>query len=271
MKKKNKGSAIILAILLLAFFMALTLSMYFMAEKKSERAGIKSRGTKVLSSIDSGSSIAYYELSFSNHLRMRGLLDREQNFVIKNGVFNDANGPTEVKISGGGTEITPIQAIMIANYYDYFGSAMVGDYTRKTYAEPDILFTTISRLAVNVNNQVTYLERKINPVDPSQNGHEGLITNLDRLWDYNADERISIGGYKLVNKSVSTMPSGGKAIKANYTKSIILNPVTSSSPTKLRALGEFKYNIDVREDGEVDVSGNINISEVVEIIVEKQK
>ena len=46
MKKKSRerGSAIILAILLLSFFMALSLNMFFIAQKKSERAGVKAKG-----------------------------------------------------------------------------------------------------------------------------------------------------------------------------------------------------------------------------------
>ena len=39
-KDSENGSAIVLAILLLSFFMALSLNMFFIAQKKSERAGV---------------------------------------------------------------------------------------------------------------------------------------------------------------------------------------------------------------------------------------
>ena len=61
-KDSENGSAIVLAILLLSFFMALSLNMFFIAQKKSERAGVKAKGVKVLTNIDGGASIAYYEL-----------------------------------------------------------------------------------------------------------------------------------------------------------------------------------------------------------------
>ncbi len=60
-KNKEKGSAIILAILILTFFMALSMNMYFISTKKSEKSLTKILGTKTLTGIDIGSSIGLYE------------------------------------------------------------------------------------------------------------------------------------------------------------------------------------------------------------------
>ena len=65
MDKKKRGSALILAILILSFFMALTMNMYYMAQKKSERAGIKSKGIKSLGEINFGSALGMYEYRLS--------------------------------------------------------------------------------------------------------------------------------------------------------------------------------------------------------------
>lgn len=267
---KNKGSAIILAILLLSFFMALTMSMYFMAEKKAERAGLKSKGTRVLAGIDSGSSVAYYELSLANHLRVRGILDREQDFVLQTGTYTNQKGTTSVNV-GGTLESTTIQAILISNYCNYFSYAMAGDYTRKTYTNPDILFTTISRLVVNADNMVTSIEMKVDLQEPSQSEHEGLIANGTKLWEDSPNAQTSIGGYRMpAVETRDPLATGGERITAVYNKRIVMNPIRTGSPELLAALGDFTYNIEVTEVAEINGSGEFARSDIEQIIVEKQ-
>jgi hypothetical protein len=42
MDKKKQGSAMVLAVLMLAFFMTLSLNMYFLADNKAQRAKARS-------------------------------------------------------------------------------------------------------------------------------------------------------------------------------------------------------------------------------------
>jgi len=98
MDKKKRGSALILAILILSFFMALTMNMYYMAQKKSERAGIKSLGIKSLGEINFGSALGMYEYRLSQWFEQgvtEGIGDTEQADKLYNETTNIVPTPPE--------------------------------------------------------------------------------------------------------------------------------------------------------------------------------
>ncbi len=270
-KSKNnneKGSAIILAILLLAFFMALTMSMYFLAEKKAEMAGLKSRGTKELASIDSGTSIAYYEMGLASMLQKTGIIDRGQNFDISattgGPYLSAAAGELErnVQMPGGGdtTNLT-LQALTIEDYTDYFSMGLTQDYDgRKDSNEEDILFTSINdiRIPADINGIPT--------TNYNKEWHGGMLTNNGRLWT--GTTPASIGGYKITSGTVTNPTDGSNEI--NYTKEIVLNEGASGSDQlAIQAIGEFRYKIEVVERVNV-AGGDIQDSDIDDFIIEKQ-
>lgn len=81
--EKESGSAIILAILLLSVFTALSMNMYYLSEKKGERAVIKAQSKKSESRIDVNVGLAYYENAIAqemftnNNINLRRTVDWE--------------------------------------------------------------------------------------------------------------------------------------------------------------------------------------------------
>ena len=69
---KKKGSALILSILMLSFFMTITLTMYYIARNRNKRSIYKIKGMRISSGLDSGSAIAHYELYLADYYVSRG-------------------------------------------------------------------------------------------------------------------------------------------------------------------------------------------------------
>ncbi|BDU49579.1 hypothetical protein [Haliovirga abyssi] len=77
--KREKGSAIILAILILSFFMALSMNMFYISRQKANKATIKIKGNKVLSKIDVGASLGALEYATAILYEQPGVLDDVNN------------------------------------------------------------------------------------------------------------------------------------------------------------------------------------------------
>lgn len=79
--EKEKGSAIILAILILSFFMALSMNMFYISRKKADKATMKIKGNKVLSNIDVGASLGALEYATA--------VSYEQPGIVKDAINNN--------------------------------------------------------------------------------------------------------------------------------------------------------------------------------------
>lgn|GEM_PF-3701226 len=75
--KKEKASAMVMAVLILAFFMTLSLNMYFLAENKAERATFRSEGTTIMGDMDASTTLGYYELFVASEYITKGFLIEE--------------------------------------------------------------------------------------------------------------------------------------------------------------------------------------------------
>lgn len=106
--KRDNGSAIILAILLLTFAMALSLNMFYMAQKKSERAGSKKKGIKIESNIDGGSSIAYFELNYAKALENQKISVNDTSTPSALNQYTDYFAAFAEEVTSSGTIITRI-------------------------------------------------------------------------------------------------------------------------------------------------------------------
>jgi hypothetical protein len=190
MKKKidkEKGSAIILAILVLAFFMALSMNMFFLAQTKSERAGVKARGVRVLSNIDGGASIGYYELSRASNLVTNGVARRTGTIYTAIPVTISALStiqPTNV-----------YEGIVMEKYQQYFGGFI--DTTTQAVVGGFVDNTTAPAIVRPLRNA---------PADSAmwfnRDSGESSVTKINELWtttmqtDINNDTP-SIGGFRI--------------------------------------------------------------------------
>ncbi|MGM0509264.1 MAG: hypothetical protein ACQERZ_08925 [Fusobacteriota bacterium] len=137
--EKERGSALILAILVLSFFMALTMNMYYMAEKKAERSGIKALGIKSLGQINLGSSLGVYEYRMSQNY--------EQG--VTPGSIVEATALYSLATTSG-LGVTTDDAIRLSNFADFFTSIL-------SQGSPDTTTdSAVSRLYDDVNTALTH-------------------------------------------------------------------------------------------------------------------
>lgn len=290
-KNNERGSAILLAILLLAFFMALTMSMYFLAQKKAESAGLKLMGTQELANVDLGTSLAYYEISLASELQKKGIMDREQDFDLTGAVpFTEVSNVTgdlkyDVTTPGGAGVVTlTLQAITINDYGDYFMRKLSGDYTRSNDIIDDIMYTSINDIRatgdLTENPTINYKR---------EDWHTGMLEHNTMVWEGTTFE-ASIGGYILDSASVgggpATLPIDittltlNTKIKTTLNKSVWINPdagtiagTETGDALKVKAIGEFDYLITVETESEVGEDGGVKFIEksyIEDFLVEKQ-
>lgn len=112
MNKKDDGSAIILALLLLSFFMALSLNMFFISGNKAEIANEKRKGVTVSSNIEGGSFLGFYEFSIASRAFSEGFVANPN--ITYEAKFIDPNGKL--------TTETAIAGVKLASKTDFFSS-----------------------------------------------------------------------------------------------------------------------------------------------------
>lgn len=120
MKSKENGAAMVIALLVLMFFVGISMNVFFIAEKKAKRAGIRVVGSKSQAVVDTGANIAMYEVRTAFRF-VRGYTNSATNTL----------GATQGGISfTGGERVRPIrtgsQYIRTAVFHEYFNSYEVG-------------------------------------------------------------------------------------------------------------------------------------------------
>lgn len=254
---KKKGSAMILAILLLAFFMALSLNMWFISQKKAQRAGDKIIGNSVLTDIDGSSTLGYYEFYIATEYMTKG-------FVTTGTYTVPAN---TVDYTSGGAITPTIQGIWLENEKEYFGS-----YLSTSGALNSNSNALLKEDNIDSNNKLRERNWEVTG---------GAIVN--ELWeasDWTAQE--SFGKYKIesvtvdgnpvsdsigLEDKVKLIPSNTKKIITNYIKNITLTTLDSDKNK------ETSYIITVKRESDVKWIDNKTVIEsdkISEIIVTKQ-
>lgn len=112
---KKQGSAMVLAILLLSFFMALSLNMWYISQKKAQRAGDIVIGNRVLTDIDSSSTLGYYEFYLATEYMVNGFVTSPSSYTLTttNGTMNYTSGTAFT---------TTYEGINLENERQYFGA-----------------------------------------------------------------------------------------------------------------------------------------------------
>lgn len=276
MKKKENASAIVLAILMLAFFMALSLNMYYLTKKKGEKAAAKARGVEVTGEIDRGSSLGYYELFLADQYVSNGFfLDKDNPAVSANGYDNgtysyseptsNADRYTQISEESSPQITATLAGIFLNNYNEYFASlwdsGVAGDALLISEKVDDM--KVVSR----------------NWLDPPDG-------KIKRLWEYSSDgDKMSVGGYRIDDSKtpfidgVATAVSSGEKLESkmiaagNGDHSLTVYYKKELTVPSSGGIEAGQYSITYEEDVNFTVSGSaisrINSDNGDQIIVEK--
>lgn len=238
---KKKGSAMVLAILLLSFFMALSLNMWFISQKKAQRAGDKVIGNKVLTDIDGSSTLGYYEFYLATEYMNKG-------FVTSTSAIGGYVLPTSTAIYGisGVPTTTTIEGIHLENEKQYFGS----------YLSSSGAFTTSANAILNRDEIVS---GKLSSRDWTVTG--GAV--VSELWEStNWGTQESFGGYEIERLEMNNSVQVSKAEMDNFLLGIL-----DLAPVKI----EVTYFKDVYFDTSNnlknnDISYKITVSRVINTV-----
>lgn len=232
---KKKGSALVFSVLMLSFFLAISLNIFFQARKKAERAGVKVSGERITNNIDMASSLGYQELLLAENFVRTGFPYDNSHPVYSEDFdpYTSTTGDrTKLYLLEDGFYTKKYPGIQINNFIDFFSSQWVlGDLSdQKIIIGEDIVGGTPLRRMW----QSSGLENKLVP-----------------LWSPSATGR-SIGGYTI--KIAPTLPTSETSephpvLTAVYEKFIRLDKVTSGSILipesvfRVEVTEEFTYSI----------------------------
>ncbi len=200
---KEKGSALILSILMLSFFMILTLTMFKLASNRSKISKYKFEGAKIDSRENKELQIKKYENYLSNKYVEHGSLYRDNgtNYIGNN---KDYNSPKQNKNYTNSIEIDGIIVDVPRNGEHYTGITLnnVNEYFNSYW--DDEAGTPIK---INENSKIIDENILKQPWLKEEFYKNGELTNrtwgndkgdkIKRLWDQTDGYRLSVGGYKL--------------------------------------------------------------------------
>ena len=175
---KKQGSAMVLAILLLSFFMALSLNMWYISQKKAQRAGDIVIGNRVLTDIDSSSTLGYYEFYLATEYMVNGFVTSPSAYTLPISTTTYAISTSPVAFS------TTYEGINLENERQYFGS-----YISTTGA----LSSTAN--AILEKDEIVGGNLKSRTWNRTFAG-----AKITELWEKSTGE--SVGGYKIISLKV---------------------------------------------------------------------
>ncbi|TDT69791.1 hypothetical protein EV215_1330 [Hypnocyclicus thermotrophus] len=237
-KIEKNGSALILVILLLSFFMAISLNLLYMSEEKGKRAGYKIVGQKHLSYIDESSSIGYYELYLADKYVKLGYIYDDTNTIFtgsKKDYFGKKAKYENYSSLGyfpsiPTTSEPAIAGVVIGNYIDYFTSYWNVDFNSTDQA----IIILENKTSGKVDNRTwTNYENKV-----------------VKLWYDPSTTKQSIGGYKLLDitypngmSDFSSFTSGNNYdFEVKYIKTLVFPEIIESGK---KIVEESIYDINV--------------------------
>ena len=248
---KKQGSAMVLAILLLSFFMALSLNMWYISQKKAQRAGDIVIGNRVLTDIDSSSTLGYYEFYLATEYMVNGFVTSPSSYTLSTATTN-----ATITYTSGTAFTTTYEGISLENERQYFGA---------------YLYTSGSALSTSAN---AILKKEVieNSKLKSREWETVGVTGaaIKELWESTPNTK-SIGGYKIVSingisySSPYTLPSATTDILIVYEKEIYFN---SNNKNKNKSIS---YIIKVERKIKTDSSGDIDSDSIENITVELQQ
>ena len=182
---KKQGSAMVLAILLLSFFMALSLNMWYISQKKAQRAGDIVIGNRVLTDIDSSSTLGYYEFYLATEYMVNGFVTSPSSYTLTttNGTMNYTSGTAFT---------TTYEGINLENERQYFGA----------YLDTSGSALSTSSNAILKEEVIENHKLKSRNWATKADGITGSA--ITELW-YDINEK-SVGGYEIISLIVGVTP-----------------------------------------------------------------
>ncbi len=257
---KKQGSAMVLAILLLSFFMALSLNMWYISQKKAQRAGDIVIGNRVLTDIDSSSTLGYYEFYLATEYMVNGFVTSPSSYTLATTTTPYVISTSPVAFS------TTYEGISLENERQYFGS-----YISTTGA----LSSTAN--AILEKDEIVGGNLKSRTWNRTFAG-----AKITELWENSTGE--SVGGYKITNLKVNGVTIGitstnafaiaitgvgSHNIETTYEKTIYFPGTTKNE--------SIIYKVEVSRDSTINVTRvspleyNIDSDSIENITVELQE
>ncbi|WP_320047346.1 hypothetical protein [uncultured Ilyobacter sp.] len=209
---KKKGSAIVLAVLLLSFFTAIALAVFYLGGKKGERAYLKVIGEEVSNDVDMGSSLAYYDAYISEQFVRKGKVydytlhekadDRDVYPAVSSMAVSTMSSVDTINyVSGDSAPSSPYYylGIRLSSYINYFASSW--DYTQGEEYKPYIAIDTFNKTDAS------------NPILAYRNWQEdedkvNRLWIYDGKWDDEKKEAMTVGGYRLEKLEIAKDEDG---------------------------------------------------------------
>lgn len=288
---KKKGSALILSILMLSFFMTITLTMYYIARNRNKRSIYKIKGMRLSSGLDSGSAIAHYELYLADEYVSKGH-PYDPATTTSYGAYKVdgyTGSPSVTKqytqevASGSEILIVPMTnnhytGVVLNNYNEYFGAFW--DVSTGSAME----ITSEVAITLEQSIQPWIAEEKISTSPAGILLSRAWLNNtgekIVRLWTENIGSAISVGGYRLIG--ISGLDKDANAVVAPLKASTLVSTTSTSIDLTYEkivsisasGIGIENYRITYIEEVEVTPSGSsiiIESDELKSMTVEKLK
>jgi len=239
---KKQGSAMVLAILLLSFFMALSLNMWYISQKKAQRAGDIVIGNRVLTDIDSSSTLGYYEFFLATEYMVNGFVTSPSAYTL-----STTNGTIEY-VTSTGAFTTTIEGISLESERQYFGAYL------------DTSGSALSTSANAILEEEVIDNHKLKSRRWKTSGTTGAA--IIELWENTGNK--SVGGYAIdinslkVDSSLVTSSadfllrvktSGIHDIETDYIKTIYLDSSSNLKNQDISYKTTVKRKTTVSGDG----------------------
>jgi len=248
---KKKGSALVFSVLILAFFLAISLNIYFLARKKAQRAGVKVAGEKTTNNIDMASSLGYQELLMAENFVRVGFPydDDHPVHLLTPSKFStySLSDRSKLYLLEDGFYTQKYPGIQINSFIDFFSSQWV---------------------LGNLSDQKIIMGEEIDSGIPLRRMWQssGIENKLFPLWSISDSSGVSIGGYELTSVPLDTSNNINGAT-ATYEKVIKLNrvPEDESEP---ELIPEAIFKITVEETFNYSTTAGASDREITSFIVE---
>ncbi len=175
---KKNGSALILCILILAFFTTMSMNIYYIGQKKAETAGDKRTGEQLTNDIDIASSIVYQEAYIAENFVRTGFVYNYPEDIEHSWDEYELKDGDNPYLNSSFSYVKKYAGIQLSDISEYFDSNW--DYTKGDKDEQKLIISEVVKNG-EVKSRIW------------QSG--GVPDKMTKLWEDSG--KLSIGGYKL--------------------------------------------------------------------------
>ena len=283
---KKKGSALILSILMLSFFMTITLTMYYIARNRNQRSIHKIRGIRIDSGLDSGSGIAHYELYLADEYVSRGHLYESLTPLYAGYEVDTYTTPPAITTQYATEEVTSgSEVIVVPESGKYYTGVVLNNYNEYFATRWDPTIGTAMKVASGSSITSTQAIQPWIAEDKVSTGtllSRAWLNNtgekIVRLWTETTGSAISVGGYRLIG--IDGKDSSGNTLIVPLDSSLLSSTTSTSIKftyekiVSIDQAGSDDYRVTYTEEVRVTSSGSsiiIHEDKLESMTVEKLK